>query len=64
MIGNVNDSSKKRTGMMKQLRTIVAVLVFAIFSKIIEVVLDFSTLQDKHNIRTLSLKIKLICTYC
>jgi len=32
MIRNVNDSSKKRTGKMKQLRTIVAVLVFAIFS--------------------------------
>jgi hypothetical protein len=64
MIGNVNDSSKKRTGKMKQLRTIVAVFVFAIFSKIIEVVLDFSTLQDKHDIRTLLLKIKLICTYC
>jgi hypothetical protein len=35
-----------------------------IFSDNLEVVLDFLTLQDKPNIRTLSLNIKLISTCC
>ena len=38
--------------------------LFQIFSDNLEVVLDFLTLQDKPNIRTLSLNIKFIYTRC
>jgi len=36
--------------------------LFQLFSDNLAVVLDFLILQDKHNISTLSLNIKLICT--
>jgi hypothetical protein len=38
--------------------------LFQLFSDNLAVVLDFLILQDKQNIRTLSLNIKLICTRC
>ena len=44
--------------------TIRTTLFSAIFWKFGTVVLDFLTLQDKHNIRTLSVNIKFSCTRC
>ena len=38
--------------------------LFQLFSDDLTVVFDFLILQDKHNIRTLSLNIQLICTRC
>jgi hypothetical protein len=38
--------------------------LFQLFSDNFAVVLDFLILQDKHNIHTLLLNIKLICTRC
>ena len=37
---------------------------FLLFSDNKAVVLDIFTLQDKHNIHTLSINIKLICILC
>jgi hypothetical protein len=38
--------------------------LFQLFSDTLAGVLEFLILQDKHNILTLSLNIKLICTHC
>ena len=38
--------------------------LFLLFSDNLAVVLDFLTLQDKHNITTLSVDIRFICTRC
>jgi len=48
---------------MTPMKTIRPTLVSAI-SDDLTVVFDFLILQDKHNIRTLSLNIQLICTRC
>ena len=52
------------TSRMTPLKTIRKTLVSAIFRQFVSCFLDFLTWQEKHNICTLSLDIKLICTHC
>jgi hypothetical protein len=40
------------------------ILFFLLFSENLAVILDFLTLQDKHNLRTLLENIKFICSSC
>ena len=51
------------TSQMTPLKTIRTMLVSAIFRQF-DSYLDFLILQDKNNMHTLSLNIKLICTHC
>jgi len=53
-----------KRGQRTPLKMIIATLSFLFFLNNLTVVLGFLTLYDKHNIRTLSENIKLICVFC